>query len=84
MAIEIRFNLNALPNPLSLPGAVTLTQTLRSNQPSEGVDIEYRLEDDHNVYFEDTAGGHSYDADPLANARRWARHYVYLAQQLMD
>jgi prolyl oligopeptidase len=37
-----------------------------------------------NVYFEDTAGGHSYDADPLANARRWARHYVYLAQQLMD
>ena len=24
------------------------------------------------------------DADPVANARRWARHYVYLAQQLMD
>ncbi len=38
---------------------------------------------DH-LYFEDTAGGHSNDADPLANARRWARHYVYLAQQLMD
>ncbi|WP_282009578.1 prolyl oligopeptidase family serine peptidase [Brevundimonas aveniformis] len=36
------------------------------------------------VYFEDTAGGHSYDADPVANARRWARHYVYFAQQLMD
>jgi prolyl oligopeptidase len=36
------------------------------------------------VYFEDTSGGHSYDADPRANARRWARHYVYLAQQLMD
>ena len=45
-----------------------------------------RLEDlGHDVlYFEDTAGGHSYDADPAANARRWARHYVYLAQQLMD
>ncbi|MBN8551923.1 MAG: S9 family peptidase [Caulobacterales bacterium] len=36
------------------------------------------------IYFEDTAGGHSYDADPTANARRWARHYVYLAQRLMD
>lgn len=36
------------------------------------------------LYFEDTAGGHSNDADPVANARRWARHYVYLAQQLMD
>ena len=38
---------------------------------------------DH-LYFEDAAGGHSNDADPVANARRWARHYVYLAQQLMD
>jgi prolyl oligopeptidase len=38
---------------------------------------------DH-LYLEDTAGGHSNDADPVANARRWARHYVYLAQQLMD
>ncbi len=38
---------------------------------------------DH-LYFEDTAGGHSNDADPVANSRRWARHYVYLAQQLMD
>ncbi|HEU4538344.1 MAG TPA: prolyl oligopeptidase family serine peptidase [Polyangiaceae bacterium] len=36
------------------------------------------------LYFEDTAGGHSYDADPAANARRWARHYVYLAQRLID
>lgn len=36
------------------------------------------------IYFEDTAGGHSYDADPAANARRWARHYVYFAQRLMD
>jgi len=38
---------------------------------------------DH-LYFEDTAGGHSNDADPVANARRWSRHYVYLSQQLMD
>jgi prolyl oligopeptidase len=38
---------------------------------------------DH-LYYEETAGGHSNDADPVANARRWARHYVYLAQQLID
>jgi prolyl oligopeptidase len=36
------------------------------------------------LYFEDTMGGHSYDADPSANAQRWARHYVYLSQKLMD
>ena len=38
---------------------------------------------DH-LYYEETSGGHSNDADPIANARRWARHYVYLSQQLMD
>jgi prolyl oligopeptidase len=36
------------------------------------------------LYFENTDGGHSNDADPLLNARRWALHHVYLAQQLMD
>ncbi len=34
------------------------------------------------LYFENTDGGHSNDSDPLLNAERWARHYVYLAQQL--
>jgi prolyl oligopeptidase len=36
------------------------------------------------LFYEDNFGGHSYDADPTANAARWARHYVYLSQQLMD
>jgi prolyl oligopeptidase len=36
------------------------------------------------LYYENTFGGHSNDADPAMNAKRWARHYVYLAQQLMD
>jgi prolyl oligopeptidase len=36
------------------------------------------------LYYEETSGGHSNDADPVANARRWARHYTYLSQQLMD
>lgn len=36
------------------------------------------------IYFENTFGGHANDADPELNARRWARHYVYLSQKLMD
>ena len=36
------------------------------------------------IYFENTFGGHSNDADPAMNADRWARHYVYLTQKLMD
>jgi prolyl oligopeptidase len=36
------------------------------------------------LYYENTDGGHSNDADPLLNARRWALHHVYLARQLMD
>ena len=36
------------------------------------------------LYYENTFGGHANDADPELNARRWARHYVYLAEKLMD
>jgi prolyl oligopeptidase len=36
------------------------------------------------LYYEDTEGGHANAADPQANARRWAMHYVYLMQRLMD
>jgi len=36
------------------------------------------------LYFENTFGGHANDADPELNARRWARHYVYLSQKLFD
>ncbi len=36
------------------------------------------------LYYENTFGGHANDADPELNARRWARHYVYLSQKLMD
>ena len=35
-------------------------------------------------YYENTFGGHANDADPELNARRWARHYVYLDQKLVD
>jgi prolyl oligopeptidase len=36
------------------------------------------------LYYEQTFGGHANDADPELNARRWARHYVYLSQKLFD
>jgi len=36
------------------------------------------------LYYENLDGGHANGADPRANARRWAMHYVYLSQQLMD
>jgi prolyl oligopeptidase len=36
------------------------------------------------LYYENTFGGHANDAAPELNARRWARHYVYLSQKLMD
>lgn len=36
------------------------------------------------IYYEPTFGGHANDADPQLNAARWARHYAYLMQRLMD
>jgi prolyl oligopeptidase len=34
------------------------------------------------LYYENTQGGHSNDSDPVMNADRWARHYIYLARSL--
>ena len=72
---------------LKLPKPFIVTSTKDDRvHPGHARKFAARLGDqghDH-LYFEDTAGGHSNDADPVANARRWARHYVYLAQQLMD
>ena len=69
------------------PRAYITTNTMDDRvHPGHARKYAARLADmghDH-LYFEDTAGGHSNDADPVANARRWARHYVYLSQQLMD
>jgi prolyl oligopeptidase len=36
------------------------------------------------IYYENTFGGHSNDADPAMNADRWAKHYIYLTQKLID
>jgi prolyl oligopeptidase len=39
---------------------------------------------DQALYYENTFGGHANSADPELNARRWARHYVYLTRKLMN
>jgi prolyl oligopeptidase len=45
---------------------------------------EFEALKDPYLYYENTFGGHANDADPELNARRWARHYVFLTQKLMD
>jgi len=67
---------------------VYITTNTRDDRvhPGHARKFAARLKDQghEHLYYEDTAGGHSNDADPVANARRWARHYVYLSQQLMN
>jgi prolyl oligopeptidase len=45
---------------------------------------EFEALGDSYLYYENTFGGHANDADPELNARRWARHYIFLTQKLMD
>jgi prolyl oligopeptidase len=54
--------------------------------PSHARKFAAKLESlgDPYLYYENTFGGHANDADPELNARRWARHYVYLSQKLMN
>ena len=56
MAIQIRKNLQAAPNPTSLPKRVEFTQTLISNQNSEPISIVYTLDPAHDVWFQDGSG----------------------------
>ena len=53
MAIQIRKNLTASPNPTSLPKRIELTQTLRSTLPDEDITIVYRLAPGHQIWFKD-------------------------------
>jgi hypothetical protein len=56
MAIQIRQNLQAAPNPTSLPKRVEFTQTLISNRDSESIGIVYNLDPAHDVWFQDGSG----------------------------
>jgi hypothetical protein len=53
MAIQIRKNLTASPNPTSVPKHIQLTQTLRSTLPSEPITIAYQLAPGHQIWFKD-------------------------------
>lgn len=56
MAIQIRRNLQASPNPTSLPKRVEFTQTLISNRDNDPITVAYRLDPAHDVWFQDSAG----------------------------
>jgi hypothetical protein len=53
MAIQIRKNLTASPNPTSVPKRIELTQTLRSTFSEEEITIVYRLAPGHQIWFQD-------------------------------
>jgi len=72
---------------VTYPKAYITTNTLDDRvHPAHARKFAKRLSDlgNNSLYYEETMGGHSNDADPQNNAKRWARHYVYLSQQLMD
>ncbi|HEV8241589.1 MAG TPA: hypothetical protein VGS57_19660 [Thermoanaerobaculia bacterium] len=53
MAIFVDKDLEASPNPTSLPKRVEFTQTLRSSLASEAIVVQYSLSPAHNVWFQD-------------------------------
>ncbi len=53
MAILIRKNLSASPNPTSIPKRIELVQTLKSTLASEPITIRYQLAADHQIWFQD-------------------------------
>ena len=63
MAIQIRKSLTASPDLITLPKRIELTQTLRSNRPSETIQVVYRLAPGHNVWFVDSDGLSKKDVD---------------------
>jgi hypothetical protein len=56
MAIQIRAQLTASPNPASLPRRIDFRQTLRSNMDGENIVVEYQMDPDHEVWFKDGNG----------------------------
>ena len=55
MAIQILKNLQASPNPTSLPKRIELVQTLKSTLASEPITLQYRMAPDHQIWFQDGA-----------------------------
>lgn len=53
MAIQIRKNLTASPNPAPLGMRIELVQTLRSTLESEPITVVYQLAPGHEIWFKD-------------------------------
>lgn len=56
MAIQIVQNLQATPNPTTLPRRIDFKQTLRSNRDGEAITVEYSMDPGHNIFFVDSSG----------------------------
>jgi hypothetical protein len=56
MAIFVDKDLEASPNPTTLPKRVEFQQTLRSSLASEAIAVQYSLASAHNIWFEDGDG----------------------------
>ena len=54
MAIQIRANLTASPNPTTLPRRIDFRQTLLSNIDGENITVLYQMDDDHEIWFQDS------------------------------
>ena len=64
MAIQIRAQLTASPNPTSLPRRIDFRQTLRSNLNDEEVVLVYQMDPDHDVWFRDGDGNPATGPEP--------------------
>ena len=53
MAIQIKKNLTASPNPAPLGMRIELIQTLRSTLEAEAITVVYRLAPGHQIWFQD-------------------------------
>ena len=56
MPITIVNDLTASPNPTQLPKRVEFQQTLQSKLAAEPITVFYSLEPDHQIWFEDSDG----------------------------
>ena len=54
MPIVVDVDLTAAPNPTTLPKRVELRYTVHSTLASETLSVSYRLDEGHNVWFEDS------------------------------
>lgn len=77
MSIRIVENLSAQQDQVRLPFRVHLLQVLASSRDSERVEIEYSLNDDHDVWFEGQTKSET-RSETIGNAQTPIEHRLKL------